>query len=383
MKRTITFACILMLQLARGQMHFYRFDPQYPVGFGNISMAEDVDNSLISAGILSPQSGPPSVRLARSTDGGLNWTLIQGNPLPYGGPYYLTVVGSTILLIHDNGGANAINVYRSVDGAMTWSLATTGLPTNTLLIGAMTADGSGNLFIVARRKGVSGPLVRVYKSTNAGSSWTETPVTIGAEWDNTFNITGMGFHSGTLYVSYTYSNNKSRILTSNNGGAAWTVSLDINVHYSPVGFFVSSNDIHFLGQPPVGQIALLKNWAAVAITGIDDMTQFFGTTQTSSALFLRGETGANQQILYTNVEPVGISANAPAAPFGLYPNPSGETLYISHPNGSEALRVFSSTGEIVLSIPGSASSVDISPLSQGIYYVRSATGETTAKFIKQ
>jgi uncharacterized delta-60 repeat protein len=71
----------------------------------------------------------------------------------------------------------------------------------------------------------------------------------------------------------------------------------------------------------------------------------------------------------------------------VYPNPAQNTLYLQNPENTsiESLLVTDVTGKTVLQETGNISQIDISPLPQGMYFLKvtSGSGSTNLKFIKQ
>ncbi|HBY66315.1 MAG TPA: hypothetical protein DEG69_00210, partial [Flavobacteriaceae bacterium] len=69
-----------------------------------------------------------------------------------------------------------------------------------------------------------------------------------------------------------------------------------------------------------------------------------------------------------------------------YPNPVSETLFISSENNNiEKLNVYSTNGKLILSEIENTKQLDVSTLSNGLYFVEvtSENGTTVQKFVKQ
>ncbi|WP_339700740.1 T9SS type A sorting domain-containing protein [uncultured Marixanthomonas sp.] len=89
-------------------------------------------------------------------------------------------------------------------------------------------------------------------------------------------------------------------------------------------------------------------------------------------------------LTYRNIE-LSISENE-AVTFKTYPNPVSETLFItSEKNTIEKLNVYSINGQLILSEKENTSQLDISALSNGLYFVEitSENGTSVERFVKK
>jgi len=72
--------------------------------------------------------------------------------------------------------------------------------------------------------------------------------------------------------------------------------------------------------------------------------------------------------------------------FNVYPNPVSETLFISSENNTvEKLNVYSINGQLILSVKSNTTQLNVSALSNGLYFVEgiSENGVAIQKFIKR
>lgn len=184
----------------------------------------------------------------RSTNGGLNWSGVQSgsfNMLAPDPQNPNTIFAGT--------GGNLGRIWRSRDAGLTWTMVTTGLPnsgTNRVEI-AVSAQDSNYVYAVfsASNNGFFG----LYRSIDAGDSWTQmstTPNILG--WSATGSGTGgQGWYDLALAVNPT---NKQQIFVggvnvwrSNNGGASWTC---VGHWYGQNGLPVVHADIHYFTWQP-------------------------------------------------------------------------------------------------------------------------------------
>ena len=109
-----------------------------------------------------------------------------------------------------------------------------------------------------------------------------------------------------------------------------------------------------------------------------------GTDENDNPTLVVTDENGNQAIYGT--ESVLSSIDFDKSSFNIFPNPVSETLFItSEKNTIEKLNVYSINGQLVLSEIGNVSQVDVSLLSNGLYFVEitSKNGKAVQKFIKK
>lgn len=143
-----------------------------------------------------------NIGLIRSTDGGVNWSLVSGNapgnaPNGLPGGYVLGMAGARIggndILLAGTQFATTNGIYRSTDGGATWAL-TNNAALNTLFTGNNVqnikfAFGAGNTAWAAIVTG--GVVSGIFRSTDNGATWSASSLdtTVGG---NTLNPGGQG-----------------------------------------------------------------------------------------------------------------------------------------------------------------------------------------------
>jgi uncharacterized repeat protein (TIGR01451 family) len=155
-------------------------------------------------------------RIVQSLDAGNSWGLTGFPTLPAVQAVSLTSspVDPQVILA-----GITSSLYRSADGGSSWAPATTGLPANSYVekvefaaSDPLVAYAAPN---VAGAPGVAGQSFGVYRSTNAGASWSVANTGI-----ETLGITALAVDPSDAQT--VYASGGSKLWRSTNGGAAWT-----------------------------------------------------------------------------------------------------------------------------------------------------------------
>ena len=161
----------------------------------------------------------------RTTDGGDNWTLIQGGTFQS----LTTVVGAEHLLYA--GTRTNAKIWYSRDFGISWTMASTGLPVSGTSRVELATTAADTNYVYAIYGASNNGLYGVYRSTNKGVSWTQmhgsTPNLLG--WSTTGAGTGgQAWYDLTIAASPL---NKDVVLIggvniwrSNNGGSSFGLS---------------------------------------------------------------------------------------------------------------------------------------------------------------
>lgn len=134
--------------------------------------------------------------MAKSTDTGVNWTQVTGEPTVNDIPLSLIMHGSNLFV------GTLFNIFMSSDYGQSWEARRTGIPGFSLSAGLFLLDGT-NLF-VATGSGV-------YVSTNLGASWTIANDGLRG------NLTAFAVNGSNLFAS-----SDSGVFRSTNSGTTWT-----------------------------------------------------------------------------------------------------------------------------------------------------------------
>jgi hypothetical protein len=229
--------------------------------------------------------------ILKTTDGGANWIHL-GNPpgSPFVGPFSIVVGGARIgslairpgtsgpttellagvqiLINPDNGDASG--VYRSTDAGATWTLvpSASGASGNEVLFDP--ADASGNvayaaLGVPSRPGPVGDPQAGIYKSTDGGATFTKlflpSPVITTPGIENVGRVE-ISIGQGVLYASIanatTGSDSLLGVFRSTNGGANWTHLSTAPNHCNPQCWYDHVIQVH----PANGNVVYIGGSAA-------------------------------------------------------------------------------------------------------------------------
>ncbi len=302
--------------------------------------------------------------LFRSDNNGATWTHITNGLPPDNGTFTciktLEKCGPNILCAMVNG------VFYSVDSGITW-LPTNLTPNDVLQCGGFATRG--NIACVGVIGNPPFP-TGVYRSTNYGVTWTLADPILDIETMATGGNHTM--YCGELFTSY----------VSYDDGQTWN-GLGLGAAFSILAFdnyaFIGNNDGIFFSSNYGGSWTMMNQ-------GMDPYPNNAVQGLTRDSFYVYAGTyrdGVWRRPLSDFGIVTGLNAQANEAenPISIYPNPSSGNIIISF--GSEvkrtdALRIYNSIGEQVMSLPLSQYNIiraDISALADGIYTAIQQTAE--------
>jgi hypothetical protein len=367
---------------AVSQVSFFHFTPSFPTGFASHAMTRESSGSLISGGAQGMSTGPSVAKFCRSTNGGQSWDPVAGESLPYGGISSPVVAGDQLLVIHYNGSTNQWNIYRSPDAASTWTLSNTGLPATSVMMGALTVDNTGAVYLLAQKKGTAaGPIIRLFKSTTKGQTWSEVSINIGSEWTGVTSVQSLCFHNGILFASVRF-NGTQKIMTST-GGVTWSVIKTVAYEGAAASVFVSGGDLIYMAQDIVNnKTELFRNWNLEPFTGITNLSIFIGAIDAGNGILAAGLDSDNKVQLYSTQQPVGVSQLERIESPQVFPNPAGEFLFLGSDYANTQLCLYSSEGRLLRKFHHEGRSIDLTDLQSGVYYIRAEGNSRGEYFVK-
>ena len=114
--------------------------------------------------------------LVKSTDGGGHWNTI-GTTLPSGGAFLrgIAVSPTDSRIVY---AASQRGFFRSLNGGVTWTASNAGLGTDPFVSALAVDPANGTLYADVSVSAPVGGTDRVFVSTNAGVTWTATPLSI-------------------------------------------------------------------------------------------------------------------------------------------------------------------------------------------------------------
>ena len=137
-------------------------------------------------------------------------------------------------------GGEESGLYKSIDGGLTWTQMTNGLPTQGTQKGriSISISESNPAVLYARYVDATGNIQGVYRSADGGDSW---------ETRNSSQLTNVGFHwwFRGIYIDPTNEdviyNVDFRVQKSTDGGQSWSTSFS-NVHVDQHAMAFSPNN---------------------------------------------------------------------------------------------------------------------------------------------
>ncbi|MCF8371122.1 MAG: T9SS type A sorting domain-containing protein [Bacteroidales bacterium] len=134
-------------------------------------------------------------------------------------------------------------IYKSTNGGSTWNVLTNGLPTNVMSRIGLCMSGSDTSLLYAVMTNTSLQVGGVYKTTDAGASWTSLPV--GTPLSYAYG--GFGWYFGQIRIS-PYNDNELFILgidlyKSSNGGLTWAA---VGPNWATNEFYADKHDLIFV-----------------------------------------------------------------------------------------------------------------------------------------
>lgn len=264
----------------------------------------------------------------KTTNSGTSWSKIAGanipNPLStseYGLTDSYFSLGNTIWF-----GTNLGRVYKSTDAGSTWTVSATM---------AGITEVSRIAFVDANNglcAGTSGTASNLMQTTNGGATWTNLGVPANCGFNDIAPITGTSWFASVSNPSLT-------MAYSTDNGVTWTDWLSANIGYLQIGF--ASNSV---------------GWAS---TFSDNATVGLGGVYKFSGLPL----GIGQP----NLAPKAIST---------YPNPSNGIVHVLLPSAKKGLDVSVKDAlghevysERIITTSSENKSFNLQHLAKGIYFI--------------
>lgn len=349
--------------------------------------------------------GTTSDGIFRSDDEGASWTQINNGLTNYSvfGVWGMGSFGSFVyagtadgtFISSDNGntwantgnliGVNAVysfvfqnndiyvgtggNVYKSSDNAVTWNYAGNGIPSLSNTVRSLVGNGA-NLYAGSYNNG------GVYVSTDNAATWTSAGL-------STYPIRAMGVNGNHLFAA-----TSDTIFYSADNGTTWEARNNgISIFNRWTLCFTFDGNRVFTGKRGAGVYFSDDN-------GLNWISAGNGLPAGSyvNKLLINGNyiyAGADyQQGVWKRAlsEFTGIE-EAPLVSSDIYPNPAQENLYVHSKTNSGKYVVTDLAGKEVnvkiLRQSDTETSMDVSTLAPGIYFIRTEKSRTAAKFIVQ
>ncbi len=333
-------------------------------------------------------------KLFKSVDNGDHWTEIMTVGLPDTlNPYTIIYTGNKLLIA--GSGANKFYIYASLNNGLNWSPSNTGLNPS-YSPNDFTQAPNGDIFLAASQNTNSTFIPKVLKSINNGSSWTE--------------ITTSGLTNTLIPNTICYVNNKLLlsgtapgayyVYASIDNGLTWYSSnTGIPPAYGLVDItVVSGQEIYGVCAKLSGGIFNSKvikstdagiNWTEISpLVGLNNLLVAYSILYSNNNLILTGSDNITP-LNYIFKSSIGSVLSLTDRQFeknkslSFYPNPTNGLLKIFSDLGESAtiLDVLGNT-ICILKLNPNENSIDLSNLSNGIYFLKTESGEKI-KVVKQ
>jgi photosystem II stability/assembly factor-like uncharacterized protein len=375
-------------------------------------------------GGLGGSTNPPIQEFTRTTDGGLTWTPgTIPNATAWAFSNLSAVDANTAwVAMYNDASGSAGRIYKTADGGVTWTQQATTAFTNVNSFlnivhmfdannGWMQGDPANGYF-------------EMYTTTNGGTTWTRVPQA---------NIpTPLSGEYGTVDVYETVGNNiiyfgtnKGRVFKSTDAGVTWTLTGATGLTaIEDIAFSNATNGLATEGGDLVRTTNGGTTWTPVAYTGTlytSDIKHVPGTGDTYVTTGANGTNGSSystnggttwtdydngfQRTALAFFSPTvgyaggfnmdattggifkfagtvinGISNKEFSKNVSVFPNPSKGlvNVEVSKANGSNiAINIFDTMGRVVYTKSSalSATQLDLNNLANGVYMMQVQTGE--------
>jgi hypothetical protein len=161
----------------------------------------------------------------KSTNNGVNWVQINGG-LTNLGVFVIDISKSNpnFLVVGTTNGGTSPGVYVSTNAGANWTLSNTGI-TDELAVQAVAIDPvNPNNIYIALFTGTSNSTVGLWKSTNAGASWSAANTGVGSI-KNFLSIAINPKNPNVIYAGTSFdfvlNSGPQKIYRSNNAGGTW------------------------------------------------------------------------------------------------------------------------------------------------------------------
>lgn len=211
-------------------------------------------------------------KVLRTTNGGSNWVLVTS---PAAADFYniFAVDANAALTTSSPGGATGTNVYRTTNGGSTWTLVF-NQPTAAAFIDAIWMTSATNGFMMGDPVSSRWSL---WKTTNGGVNWDSTGLYLpanGAEagWNNGMYISGSNIWFNT---------NAVRIYYSTNGGSSFTAqTVPGSGTFGTIWFNSLTAGIASYGTFLIGTTNSGTTWTPLTLTGTGNINGITGSGST-------------------------------------------------------------------------------------------------------
>lgn len=269
-------------------------------------------------------------------------------------------------------------LYKTIDQGNTWTAISPILSNFKLRSVAVAPSNSNTIYAAASDS--------LFYTHDGGNNWTKIKLT--TVFSQISGITVDPFNAQKVFVSCSGYSVGNKVFMSNDGGVNWSnYSLTLpNVAINCITYHKGSNDGLYIGTD-IGVFYIdstLTDWIPYQ-TGlpnvvVTDLEISYNNNKLWAATYGRGLWNTDL-FLTTSVNETEKFKND----VNIYPNPASTQLIIETKIYIKGITILNITGEIVKSVTSKSNIIDVTDLSNGIYFIKVNTDEgvITKKFIKE
>ncbi len=336
-----------------------------------------------------------------TTNGGTSWTNVTGNlpNIPVNCIMYNVGTNDRIFIGMDAG------VFYKDNSSGTWTLFNSALPNTpvydlevspaapTKIRAALWGRGvyeadlfltpASNFSINAASQCAGDPILFLDKSTNSPTSWSWSVTPSGGVSINTATLQNPSItfpSAGTYTVS---------VMASNGGGPGTTYTQAVTVYSVPIITVANPTRTVCVGS----SVSFLAsggssyNWSNNG--GTNPVAVFLPTVATTYTVWGGGPNNCfGTTTVSVVMDPcVGIQElGVQSSELGVYPNPNNGNFIIETPSETQII-LYNTLGSVILTkkITSGKTAIDMSSFSNGVYYLKSLSGDknTVVKIVKE
>jgi len=277
-------------------------------------------------------------------------------------------------------------LWRTTNGAGNWSPIspdlTNGSGGGNLSFGTITTIDvspiNSNFIVVGTDDS------NIWVSQDAGTNWNKVSTTLPNLW--TTKVLADRDNANSIYVTfsgYRYGSNLGHVYKSTDAGVTWT-DIGSNLPDIPVNdiikdsygnlFLATDVGIFASNDDGVNWIPFGENMPSVVVTDLH--------IQETEEFLYAATYGRSAYKVSISENPLSTTSNDWAQELKLYPNPASEIITISLPEAipNTNINVYDSLGKEVYESNSleNKTTINISHLSKGIYYVKISTGNNSS-----
>lgn len=257
--------------------------------------------------------------LYKSTNGGTSWTSIGSGATNYFNGSDVAIINSNVIVFATKeNGSTLGGIYKTTNGGTNWNKVSSGLPNNGYSRISISKDPNNinNLYAVFEATSIGAPdygLKGIYKSTNAGDSWTELTKPSNLTSTGRSYLGAQGWYNNVVSIDPFNSNNiyvgGVEVMKSTNGGSSWNQISYWHTYYGTpyvhadhhaIVFHPTTQNIVYDGND--GGIYKTTN-AGTSWNSLNNnlaITQFYGGAVSNTGNVFQGGTQDNGHLSYNS-----------------------------------------------------------------------------------